>query len=71
MCSFSGFDMIWFFILQNFMEFIEMQYALVVYLIGFFGIWAIVLGHSCLKCCFVLQNSRMMWEIWLSVIGCI
>ena len=25
MCSFSGFDLIWFVILQNFMEFMEMH----------------------------------------------
>ena len=48
MCSFSGFDLIWFFILQNFMEVMEMQYALIVSLIGFFGSWAIVLRQSCL-----------------------
>ena len=29
------------------MEFMEMQHAIVVSLIGFFGSWAIVLGQSC------------------------
>ena len=48
MCNFSGFDLILFFILQNFMKFMEMQHALVVSLIGFFRSWAIVLGQSCL-----------------------
>ena len=48
MCSFSSFDLIWFFILQNFMKFMEMQHAIVVSLNGFFGSWAIALGQSCL-----------------------
>ena len=47
MCSLSGFDLVWFLILQNFMEFMEVQYVLVMSLIRFFGSWAIVLGQSC------------------------
>ena len=47
MCNLPGFDLIWFLILQKFMEFMEMQHALVVNLIEFLGTWAIVLGQSC------------------------
>ena len=47
MCSLFGFDLVWFLILQNFMEFMEVQYVLVMSLIRFFGSWAIVLGQSC------------------------
>ena len=47
MCSLSGFDLVWFLILQNFMEYMEVQYVLVMSLIRFFASWAIVLGQSC------------------------
>ena len=41
-------DLIWFLILQNFMELKEMQHAVVVSLVGFLGSWVIVLRQSCL-----------------------
>ena len=64
MCSFSSFDLIWFFILQNFMKFMEMQHAIVVSLIGFFGSWAIVLGQSCLTIESFFQFLAIFWNFW-------
>ena len=45
------------------MEFMEMQLALVVSLIGFFGSWAIVLGQSC----FILEPTS--WGIEEDISG--
>ena len=59
MCSLSGFDLVWFLILQNFMEYMEVQYVLVMSLIRFFWSWAIVLGQSCL---FFFPKPRL-WSL--------
>ena len=47
MCNVSGFYLISFLILQNFMEFMEMSHKLVSF-IGLLRSWEVVPGHSCL-----------------------
>ena len=63
MCSLSGFELVWFLILQNIMEFMEVQYVLVMSLIRFFGSWAIVLRQSCFSIVFIKSSAYDM--VWL------